>query len=152
MPGTQLSFFEYAVSSGKMAFQPKANASPRRKGQGARVTQVGDTWSRRLQCCHSSLCSLAPELAASNAMVSRQIGTHQIPISHSALAQHRGVRWCWTCGNYSIQHGHGLLRECPGRPTRGGRQVLQRLSQGMPPRADMSAWTMTEAEAPPSTL
>ena len=49
-------------------------------------------------------------LAASNRMVSRQIGQHQIPISHSALGQHRGVRWCWTCGNYVHQHGQGLLK------------------------------------------
>ena len=91
------------------------------------------------------------QIAASNRMVSRQIGQHQIPLSHAALAQHRGVRWCWTCGNYSVQHGAGLLKECPGRPSRAGRQVLQRLSEGKPPRADKD-WPMTEAEAPPSTL
>ena len=68
-------------------------------------------------------------------------GTHR-------LAWHRGVFWCWRCGQYATTAPRDLAKPCrPGR--RAGKDYLRRLRKGLPPK-DKMQWPLDSADPFPT--
>ena len=67
------------------------------------------------------------------------IGTRQIHASHRTSTMH-GLVWCWRCAHVGVQlPGKArmvkLATKCVGHATPSGTTVLNRLRQGLPPKA-----------------
>jgi hypothetical protein len=69
------------------------------------------------------------------------IAVHASHIPH--LAWHRGLTWCWSCGNYAVAVPNLLRKECSTPGTAGCRQ-LERFRKGQTPRNTVP-WPLDEA-------
>ena len=90
-----------------------------------------------------STASVEPPLREEQ--ISRALGAKRIHETHR-LHQHRGVRWCRTCGGFVVEHGQFLLKPCKGHPTRAGKQTLARTGRGQYPEAGRD-WPLAEGTA-----
>eukprot|EP00959_Pyramimonas_sp_CCMP1952_P219187 4582928-Pyramimonas_sp.AAC.1 len=56
--------------------------------------------------------------------------------SHT-LEVSRGILYCSRCGAVCVEQARKLLKSCE-RPTRMGKDVLQRIARGLPPKSGMA--------------
>ena len=67
-----------------------------------------------------------------------RVGGTTIHTSHLAhLGWHRGLVWCWKCGNYATRVPVELKTLCDG-PTLAGKRAIAQLRQGKPPTGYVS--------------
>eukprot|EP00959_Pyramimonas_sp_CCMP1952_P423521 8871549-Pyramimonas_sp.AAC.1 len=46
-----------------------------------------------------------------------------------------GVLFCTQCGSHGVENSVNLSRQCPPSPSKSGKEVLSRLSRGLPPKS-----------------